>query len=53
MEDGSTAASGVLMAVHEEVFRVWPALAKAIADRGPDLQVRTRLRREANGGTGC
>ena len=49
-EDGagaSTVANEVLMAVHEEVFRAWPALKTALAARSPDLQIRTWLRRDA------
>jgi WD40 repeat protein len=38
----------VMMAVHDEVFRAWPALAEAISERRADLQVRTWLRRDAD-----
>jgi WD40 repeat protein len=37
----------VLMAVHEEVFRAWPALKTALEARTVDLQTRTWLRRDA------
>ena len=37
----------VLMAVHEEVFRAWPALKVALEARTADLQTRTWLRKDA------
>lgn len=37
----------VLMAVHEEVFRAWPALKSTIAARIADLQIRTWVRHDA------
>jgi WD40 repeat protein len=37
----------VLLAVHEEVFRAWPALKAALEARTVDLQTRTWLRRDA------
>ncbi len=38
----------VIVPVHEEVFRAWPALAAAIGARRTDLQTRTWLRRDAH-----
>ena len=38
----------VLMAVHEEVFRAWPALKSTITTRIADLQIRTWLRHDAD-----
>jgi len=37
----------VISAVHEEVFRSWPALAASIKSRRTDLEIRTWLRRDA------
>ncbi len=37
----------VVSAVHEEVFRAWPAVAKAIKERRTDLETRTWLGRDA------
>ncbi len=42
------AAREVLMAVHEAVFRAWPALKSAIDARIDDLRIRTWLRQDAD-----
>ena len=47
LKDDPPPTRKALMAVHEEVFRAWPALKRALAGRSPDLQIRTWLRRDA------
>jgi WD40 repeat protein len=39
-------AVGTVAAIHEEVFRSWPAVATAINGRRTDLEIRTWLRRD-------
>ncbi|HEY9494785.1 MAG TPA: TIR domain-containing protein [Intrasporangium sp.] len=45
--DGTDAVD-VVTAVHEEVFRSWPAVARGLAEQRLDLQTRTWLRRDAH-----
>ncbi|WP_353509574.1 TIR domain-containing protein [Intrasporangium sp.] len=45
--DGTDAVD-VVTAVHEEVFRSWPQVARGLAEQRQDLQTRTWLRRDAH-----